>query len=185
MPYSTHEGKAEIAKWINGQINDSDYRIIDLGCGHGTYGRLIKKPCFSVAVDAIDYKDKFGLLDFYDEFHKMDVRETRKLSLLGKFDLAIMGDVLEHLEVTEAQKVLKSLERQCSTILVAVPYMYWQWSKSNPYEIHRQPDLTPETFKERYPEFVLHSIYNRKAPPWNGLPFYGYYIWEGEHESRS
>ena len=174
MPSSTNLGKPKAKKYIEELIGNNDsFRILDLGCGRGTYGRLIQKPFYGVAVDAMPYKDKFELLKFYDEFHQFDICDIDKIKKLGEFDLAIMGDVLEHLYFEEARSVLDQLEKQCKYILVAVPFMYWQWGQKNHYENHLQPDLTEKVFSERYPEFKVLKICHSKNEG-----DYAYYIWE-------
>lgn len=178
MPSSVRDGKVKIAKWINDRIDSPDFRILDLGCGRGTYGRLITKPCYKVGIDAMPYAEKFGLSEFYNDFYQLDIRKPSKLKLMGEFDLAILGDVLEHMYPDQARNVLNSLETHCKAILIAVPFLYWQINKKNPWENHLQPDLTESVFAQRYPEFKVHSLYYRKEKPWNGNAFYGYYIWE-------
>lgn len=173
MPSSTSLGKTTAKRWIEKLIDNDSFRILDLGCGRGTYGRLISKPFYGVAVDAMPYKEKFELMKFYKEFYQFDIRETDKISKLGNFDLAIMGDVLEHLYPEEAHEVLACLEKQCDRILVAVPFLYWQWGLKNHFENHLQPDLTEKVFSERYPEFKVLKICHSKNEG-----DYAYYIWE-------
>lgn len=124
------------------------------------------------------YKDKFNLLDFYNEFHQRDIRDYDYLKSLGQFDLAILGDVLEHLYPEEARTLLDSLETHCNSILLGLPYRYWQWGTLNHYENHLQPDLDKKVIMERYSEFTLIKEYTTKEPPWNGGVFYGYWAWE-------
>ena len=50
---------------------------------------------------------------------------------------------------------------------MAVPYLWEQGPEfNNPYEIHLQPDLTPEIMSERYPSLKL--LFGNEG--------YGYYI---------
>ena len=78
-----------------------------------------------------------------------------------------MGDVLEHISVTNAKRTLAYAYPRCSELVVAVPYLYRQGAiYGNPYELHKQPELTHELFMERYPGFKI-LIQNDN---------YGYYI---------
>lgn len=172
MPSSTEAGKPMIKKVINAMINSPDFRILDVGCGKGTYGKLIEKPCKKVALDAVDYSQKFGLLNIYDRFVVADVKNQEAVESLGHFNLVIMGDVLEHLTFHEARKTLDFLEEMSEVIIVAVPYLYPQDGGKNHWETHKQPELTRNLFLERYPEFELIKEYTHK-----GMPFYGYFIW--------
>ena len=182
MPSSTAAGKPKVAKWLNGKITGSEYSILDLGCGKGTYGRLINKPCKKIAVDAVDYRKRFELMKYYDTFYQHDISDISFLESLGKHDMAILGDVLEHLYFDDARNVLDCLEKQCQTILVSVPFKSHQWGVFNHWENHLQEDLTEEVFKERYPEFVPFSFHRTLTPPYNGEVSQAYYIWEKEEK---
>lgn len=175
MPSSCSNGKAMIQKVINGMITGPEFRVLDVGCGKGIYGKLINVPCVKVGLDAVDYVRRFNLFDIYDEFVLADISDETAVKKLGFFDLIIMGDVLEHLTFQDARRTLNSLEENANCIIVAVPYLYPQDGGENPYETHKQPELTRELFLERYPEFDLIKEYNH-----NGEPFYGYFIWRRE-----
>lgn len=176
MPSSDNYGKKDIKKYINNLIKKSSFRVLDLGCGRGTYAELIDKECYKVAVDAHDYTRRFNLLEKYNEFHKKDIRDTEYLKSLGKFDLTILGDVLEHLDTNDAQRVLSELQTMSDNIIVAVPYEYPQIDKHNHWEDHLQDDLTPQIMRERYPQLNLFGAYFDKK----GKLCYGYYTWKKE-----
>lgn len=183
MPSSESAGKKKIAKFMNSylvEVFNKTGRIpvtLDIGCGKGIYGKLITCDCYKLAIDGMDYWDKFGLKRYYANFWQKDMRDIAFIRELAKrtggFDLVTMGDVLEHVTYREAREVLDCLEDVSKMILVAVPYLYPQDWENNPWEKHWQDDLTPEVFRVRYPEFELYSLHKRR----NGTPFYGYYIW--------
>lgn len=176
MPVSYKSGKKEARLWIESQISSPDFVVLDLGCGLGTYGKLITVPCIKYGVDAVDYSKEGEWDKNYKQVFVTNILETDSYFLKipeGKVDLAILGDVLEHLFVSDAQALLAMLMQNCNSILIAVPYMYPQGSR-NPYEVHRQPDLTPENFLTRYPGFTLLHRIDKK----DGSPKYGYYIWK-------
>lgn len=184
MPNSTSAGKPKVAKWLKDHIKNEECSVIDLGCGKGTYGNLLKDvKCKKMAVDAVDYCEKYKLLDIYDRFYCHDISDIVFLDSLGRFDIAILGDVLEHLYYEDARKVLDCLENHCDIIMVAVPFRSHQWGVFNHWENHIQEDLTEEIFKERYPEFEVFSLHKTSAKPYNGGAWYGYYIWEKENKS--
>ena len=86
--------------------------------------------------------------------------------ILDEYDFFILGDILEHLTLQEAQYLLLFLKQNKKQYLVAVPYVMEQGEhEGNVYETHLQPDLTPENMLERYPDLEL--LY--------GNNFYGYY----------
>ncbi len=83
------------------------------------------------------------------------------------YDYIILGDILEHIVLEDAQKLISDISNNYVKCLVAVPYMFEQgeWY-GNIHETHLQPDLTPDNMIIRYPE-LKHLI---------GNEFYGYYI---------
>lgn len=173
MPISYKIGKKEIKSWIESVITGPEFVILDLGCGKGTYGELIESPCVKIGVDAVDYSKAGNWKCKYTQSIIADIRNTTSYlhTVQGKESLCILGDVLEHLTVSDAQKLISRLKEVVSYILVAVPYLYPQSSK-NTYEVHRQDDLTHDLFMTRYPGFYLQHQVSRKQSP-----IYGYYTW--------
>ena len=149
MAMSLNFGKAEVCQWIRENF-PMPSSILDVGAGHEAtwrrwltdYPNMDAVEAFTPSADAIEpiYRQVFN--ESITEF------EPRY------YDLIIFGDVIEHLTVEEAQKVLN--EAQCTDMIVAVPFLYPQGILyGNPYEIHKQPDLTTEIFAERYPGFEV------------------------------
>ena len=67
-----------------------------------------------------------------------------------------MGDVVEHLHVYDAQKVVGYAQTHSRLVVIAVPYLRPQkGSQLDGSGDHRQPDLTRYLFLERYPGFEL------------------------------
>ena len=55
-----------------------------------------------------------------------------------------------------AKSELEYARDRCRDMIVAVPFRYEQGALyGNPYEVHVQPDLTPEIFADRYPGFEV------------------------------
>ena len=139
-------------------------RILDVGAGAGKWGKLLRKPGRRIEACEIHapYVDQFGLLTIYDTVHGCDVRQ---LSLAaGQYDLAILGDVLEHLCVQDARALLLRLAMVGIPVLVLVPYLYPQGeTNGNPAEAHLQPDLDRLTVLSRYPSFRLLADNDRQG----------------------
>lgn len=136
--------------------------ILDVGAGGGTYALLLGDY---FELDAVEvYKPNAEYIEGkYRKVFNEDIRDFK----YGQYDVIIFGDVLEHLEVNEAQKVLEYAIPRCSEMIVAVPYQYEQGEiYGNKYEIHKQDDLTPEIVIERYP--YLRLLF--------GNDKYGYYV---------
>ena len=155
--------KDEIKEWIfeNFDINST---ILDVGAGSGTYYNLLHNnfkniDCVEVYEPNIEYND---LNNKYRNVYNINILDFK----YDWYDLIIFGDILEHLTIEDAQKVLKFALERCKNVIVAVPYMYVQNANENKYEEHLQPDLTKENVLIRYPELKL--LY--------GNDKYGYYI---------
>ena len=139
--------------------------ILDVGAGEGTYFNLLHD--YFKTLDAVEvFKpniDKYELEKKYRNVYNLDIQHY----WYHFYDIIIFGDVIEHLTVEEAQEVLKYAYDRCKEMIVAVPYEMGQdICEDNVYEIHKQPDLTPENVLERYPMLkLLHK--NSK---------YGYYV---------
>lgn len=156
--------KDDVAKYLKEHFN-RDARILDVGAGCGTYYNYLGD--YFTDMDAVEvFKPNIEMYDLeskYKNVYNVDIKDFE----YDKYDIIIFGDVLEHLTVEEAQKVLQYALDRCEEVVVAVPYMYPQDAiKNNIYEIHKQPDLTKENMLERYPQ--LKYLY--------GCDAYGYYI---------
>lgn len=139
---------------------------LDVGAGEGTYWHYLKNhfvmdavEVFAPNIEKYDLKSKYR--NVYNE-NILDFDFTKNY-----YDVVIFGDIIEHLEVKDAQELISKIYNMFDEIMIAVPYKLSQGAiEDNIYEIHRQPDLTHEIFMERYPGFQLAFGNNR----------YGYYI---------
>ena len=164
MPYSYSKFKQEVKEKIIEHI-DKKCHVLDVGAGSGCYGEMLKGHFQQI--DALEifpnYIEMFHLNTKYDNVIVGDITKFD----FYEYDMLIMGDVLEHLSVSDAQAIIHEVERNMQAVLVAVPYMYEQGTEfNNVHETHLQPDLTPEVMASRYPELKL--IY--------GDSNYGYYV---------
>ena len=156
--------KEDIKKYLESKFTENA-RILDVGAGSGTYFNLLgdyfkEMDCVEVFKPYIEYHK---LKDKYNKVYNCNIKEFE----YDFYDIIIFGDVIEHLEVEEAQKVLEYAYNRCREMIVAVPYCYKQGIEyDNVYEIHKQDDLTKENMKERYP--MLKLLY--------GNDEYGYYV---------
>ena len=151
MPWSTHEGKDESLAWIRRRFPTSA-RILDVGPGAGAYADLLKSAGYEQP-DAVEifapYVDRFGLAQRYRKVHIADICAFTPDK---PYDLAILGDVLEHISTSAAQDLIARLPSICKHALFSVP---WTWvqgpSEGNDAETHLQPDLTPGVMASRFP----------------------------------
>lgn len=156
--------KKDVAEYLKNRFNQ-DATVLDVGAGEGTYYDLIGD--YFKNMDAVEvFKpniDNFGLESKYKKVYNANICNFK----YDFYDIIIFGDIIEHLNVNEAQKVLKYAFTRCREMIVAVPYQLKQGiEEDNVYEIHIQDDLTPEIMQERYP--FLKLLYGNKE--------YGYYV---------
>ena len=145
-------GKIEICNWIRKNF-PKDSTILDVGACDGKWHRKLPEYKNMDAVEA--YGLNLVHLSGYRKAYHADIRDFE----YDHYDLIIFGDIIEHLTVEQAQKVLEYAKPRCKDMVIAVPFLYWQGALGgNPYEVHIQDDLTAENFAERYPGYeVLHD----------------------------
>lgn len=153
-----------IKDYLIKQFN-KDATILDVGPGCGTYYDLLND--YFTTFDGVEAFapniDRYDLRNKYRNVYNKDIKDFE----FDYYDIIIIGDVLEHLSIEDAQKVIKYCENRCKQLIVAVPYTMPQDAvEGNIYEIHKQDDLTIENMKERYPSLKL-LIHNSD---------YGYYV---------
>lgn len=143
-------GKPEVCQWIRKTIH-LNASILDVGACDGKWRKLLPEYPNMDAVEA--YKpNAIKLEPLYRKVYNRDIYGFQ----YDWYDFIILGDVLEHLTVEQAQDVLAYSEEHSDNILISVPYKYEQGALyNNPYEVHKQPDLTAEIFKERYPGYKV------------------------------
>lgn len=156
--------KEDVAKYLKDKF-DRNATILDVGAGCGTYYNYLHD--YFTNMDAVEvFEPNIEMYDLKNKYNKVYNIDIRYLQY-GHYDIIIFGDILEHLKVEDAQKVLNYALKRCKEVIVAVPYMYPQDAiKDNKYEVHLQPDLTKENMLERYPN-LKYLI---------GCDAYGYYV---------
>lgn len=162
--------KNEVAEYLKSKFSQNA-TILDVGAGCGTYYNLLHD--YFKNMDAVEVFrpniDRWKLESKYREVYEINIKDFK----YPKYDIIIFGDIIEHLKVKEAQKVLKYAYNHCIEMIVAVPYELEQDEVAgNKYEIHKQPDLTPKNMLERYP--MLKLLYANEE--------YGYYVKEDAYE---
>jgi SAM-dependent methyltransferase len=152
MPFSTNYFKEETKKFIEKNF-EKEIKILDIGAGAGTYSNLLK-PLGYKNLDCVEvfeeYVDKFSLRQKYD---KVLIGDITKLKIdFKKYDLIILGDVLEHIDKLSAIKLINRIKGVPT--IIGVPFESEQGeSFGNIHETHLQPDLTLENFVERFEGF--------------------------------
>ena len=165
MPYSYSLFKNEFKQHLIDSEFSRKINILDVGAGSGAYAHLLKND-FPL-IDAIEiypnYIEMFNLNEYYRNVFIGNIMTFD----FSEYDYLIMGDIIEHLKIEDAQKLLFDINKKEKCCMISVPYLFEQGEEyGNKYEIHHQSDLTDEIFLERYPSMKL---------LWNDNN-YGYYI---------
>lgn len=174
MPTSTDAFKEVLYNHIEylAKKNPS-FKILDAGAGYGKYGRTLSH----LDIDALEihkpYIEEFELHKFYKNVYNEDILNFD----IDCYDYIILGDILEHIKVEEAQKLIKKIYDKQIKCLVGVPFLMPQssnfeflgkkWEVES--EIHYQSDLTERVMKSRYPTLNPFIIYKSEHI------HYGYY----------
>lgn len=135
-------------------------RVVDIGAGAGAYADLLRDYFFMVGVEVFKrYVTDYNLGAKYKSIIQADVMDLH--SSAYRDSIVIMGDILEHLSVSDAHYAIKVIQQGADALLIAVPFLYEQGPNhpdtikfGNPHEVHLQPDLTHDLFMERYPGFT-------------------------------
>lgn len=156
--------KKEITDYLKSNFN-RDVKILDVGAGEGTYLPFLQD--YFTNIEAVEvFKpniENFNLIERYNKVYNINILDFK----YKFYDIIIFGDIIEHLEIREAQRVLQYAFNRCKEMIVAVPYLSPQGiEEDNIYEIHKQDDLTDRIMKDRYP--YLKNVFKNEK--------YGYYI---------
>lgn len=117
-------------------INDS-ISVLDLGTGSGNFELIFGKKVKGIT--AVDYhkealnflKSKLGENGIKNvKLVHSDIRELNKITTLGKYDLIILIDVIEHIRIYEAYDVIKyfkKLIKPGGSVCIVTPNYHSLW----------------------------------------------------------
>lgn len=156
-------GKRYVTKYLKNQFPIHS-TCLDVGANNAKWFKLLGNHFVMDGVEAWKpYIVKYKLNDKYRKLIHANIKDVEDFD----YDVIIMGDILEHMSVEDGQEVVKRMYPKCKELVIAVPFKYKQGAiHGNPFEVHLQPDLTPEIFDERYPGFK--ALWKNR--------FYAYYI---------
>ena len=147
---SLNVGKKEMVRWAELNFPQGS-TCLDVGACDGKWFDLL---CNDFKMDAVEIYEpniiKHDLELKYDYVFHGDIEDY----LYDWYDLIIFGDVIEHMTVDKAQRVLDYAYHRCKDMLIAVPYLWTQPEiYGNKWELHIQNDLTNDIFHARYAGF--------------------------------
>jgi|SRR5215469_148874 hypothetical protein len=159
---------------------------LDIGPGKGKYGKMLKDiehetgltiRKIAVEIDKDRIIDRFDLHSIYDEIINNDAASIVKLfpSLTG--DIAIAGDVIEHLTKSEGIDLIEYLQYRFKQVFLVIPsdcisYTYEDYEHESHISIWRPSDIgrfeggyCVQRFIDGGSRFLLCSINGITVPP--------------------
>lgn len=164
---SNSAGKDQILNWFTENQNNI-FRILDIGAGSGTYSNLIKSAKLLTAAEWIaveawkPYIDRFNLESKYSLVINQDIRNLSWDSI-GRFDVAIAGDVLEHMTKSEAIFIVDQLLKISKTVIISIPVVHYPQDEveGNPFEKHVKDDWSHQEIMDTWGKYI--KKYYRKS----------------------
>ena len=154
MPFSSHNGKGHIKRIVN---KLKPKTALDIGVGAGTYAKMFPHLEWTGVEIWGPYVEKYGLRDLYPALHNVDAREWNPSQ---RYDICFLGDVLEHMELTEALNVFNRMRDCCDTLIVSIPigdYPQGEYD-GNPYERHITDGWSVSSFHSMFDISDYHVV---------------------------
>lgn len=167
MPVSTSVHISHCLRYI---INLRPQSILDIGCGFGMWGFLgrmyldvaeerVQPDQWRVRIDGIELFEPYIQAHQRALYSSIAIGDIRELAPnLDRYELIIAGDVIEHLEKDEGERVIEHLyDKAMRALMVNIPLGEgWDHPErhGNPGELHRS-QWYPEDFYP-YPNVAEH-----------------------------
>jgi 2-polyprenyl-3-methyl-5-hydroxy-6-metoxy-1,4-benzoquinol methylase len=159
MPVSNPETKPWIADRL---IEIQPKTVMDVGAGAGIYSNMIRQLFNkNVEITGVEiwapYISQFLLKVKYDKLIEADIREMDDF----KYDVVILGDVIEHMSESDAVALWKKISKQARYAIIALPTIHMPQGAAygNPYEVHVEEDWTPERVLKSFSNIVDHKVF--------------------------
>ena len=138
MPRSLVQGKAWIAHEI-ARLRPTT--LLDVGPGMGTYSNLLRDVTPGARWSCVEifppYVRMFDLHGKYDAVHIADIRS---FAWPARYDVVILGDVLEHMALPDALEVWSSAREHARYVALSLPIVEYPQTaqRGNTHEAHLQ-----------------------------------------------
>jgi hypothetical protein len=170
MPTSSFWGKSQVVDWMR-EYHTRMSHVLDIGVGQGTYADLMRSEglCHHTQWVGIEvwhpYIVQYDLMSKYHVIINQDVR-TLDWSRMGRYNVAFVGDILEHMSKAEAVHVMEQVLDHVEIAIVSVPVVYWPQDEheGNPYEAHVKPDWSHREVYETWPQYIKQGWHVPKSP---------------------
>ena len=159
MPFSSDSGKAAIKRLIQ-RIKPATG--LDVGCGSGTYAKMFPDVRWSGVEIWEPYIEQYGLRDLYAEIGVSDIRKWTPSEGDSRWDVAIAGDVLEHMPKEDAQATIEKLRTFADYVIVSIPIGHYPQDEyeGNPHEAHVKDDWSDAEVREAFGEPLYGAVDN-------------------------
>jgi 2-polyprenyl-3-methyl-5-hydroxy-6-metoxy-1,4-benzoquinol methylase len=124
---------AERAVTFAGTVNPPPRKILDVGCGYGKYGVLLREYVEGhPSVDGVEawepYVEPHKLRGIYDNLYVEDVCGLSQ-EILDQYDMVVMGDVIEHIGKHQALELLSRIK---GWVVIATPFDHFHTDEGLP-----------------------------------------------------
>lgn len=139
--------------------------VVDCGCGGGTYHDTLGPHLPAARWIGIEvwapYVERFRLSEKYDRVVVADLRQA-DFAALGPLDLAIFGDVLEHMAKEEAVATVTRALAVAAHVVVSIPVVPYpqQAFDENPFEAHVKDDWSHTEVMQSFPGITAFFIHD-------------------------
>lgn len=162
MPFSSNNGK----KWTQRLLDRiiiarGSTHVIDIGPGSGTYSKLLERSRKFSHWTGVEvwqpYVDKYALHTLYDE---IVVEDSRRWLPPRRYDVAIAGDVIEHMTKDEAVELYNKMLSCSDIVLMSIPIVHYPQGEydGNPYEAHVKDDWSHAEVLETFDDLVIYFV---------------------------
>ena len=140
MPLSEYRHRPWMLRQLQAETNLATIKsVVDVGAGFGAYREFLLPFTPEARWTAIEvwqpYVERFLFQYRYHETICADVREVDPLPLA---DIYILGDVIEHMSLTDAYDVWEKVLASCWRAVVSLPIVHYPQGEAegNPFETH-------------------------------------------------
>jgi hypothetical protein len=166
VPTSEH---AQIPYVVDAIVREAPASVLDVGCGWGKYGVLVREYTQAARVDAIDVNPP--RYPVYNQVYLGDLARLPDVlpADAPRYDLALLLDVIEHFEKEGGSRLLDQLCARSRRVLVTTPWGFRpQEIPGQPFETHRSGwrpwDLSSRWRLHRWQAFPGHYTKHLRLP---------------------
>jgi len=200
MPFSSADGKQWIKKIISRMPHAT---ILDVGAGTGTYRDMFPDAEMTAVEIWESYVERYKLKERYQSVYCSDVRDwVRDNSSLASFDVAILGDILEHMSIDDAVVLYTRIRLIADTVVLSIPIVHYPQGdevihadgthEHNPHEIHVTEDWSTDKVHAEFGQSDFHVedgiigvyIWSKHKIPWPRIAVYAIAKNEEKHVRR-